>query len=370
MDYRKIIHIDMDAFFASVEQRDNPALRGIPVAIGSPEARGVVATASYEARPYGVRSAMSSKRALALCPHLVFVRPRFDVYKQVSAQMHEIFHEYTDLIEPISLDEAFLDVTVNKPGIDLAVTVALEIKQKIRDRLALTASAGISYNKFLAKIASDVRKPDGICTIHPSQASGFIAALPIERFWGVGPATAKKMHSMGIHTGLDLRNTPLEILTQSFGKSGTVYYNFARGLDNRPVTPSRIRKSVGCESTLANDVTGRQEIIEIIEELSFDLVRRLERAGFSGHTFTLKIKHQDFSQHTRSASYADTSWPRGRIVDTATALLDQYSYSRNPIRLIGLTISNPPAASHDCTDTCSHPDSDGLQLLIDFESGY
>ena len=218
MTHRKILHIDMDAFYASVEQRDNPELRGKPLAVGHAEERGVVAAASYEARRYGVHSAMSSQKAKRLCPQLIFVHGRMDVYKAVSRQIHEIFHEYTDIIEPLSLDEAFLDVTENKKGISLAVDIAKEIKQKIREQLNLVASAGVSYNKFLAKIASDYRKPDGLCTIHPEQALDFIARLPIESFWGVGPVTAKKMHLLGIRNGFQLRKCSLEMLTAHFWK--------------------------------------------------------------------------------------------------------------------------------------------------------
>ena len=222
---RKIIHIDMDAFYASVEQRDNPELRGKPLAVGHAEERGVVAAASYEARRYGVRSAMSSQKAKRLCPHLIFVPGRMEVYKSVSRRIHEIFHEYTDIIEPLSLDEAFLDVTENKAGVFLAVDIAKEIKKRIRDELNLVASAGVSYNKFLAKIASDYRKPDGLCTIHPDQAMNFIGALPIESFWGVGPVTAKKMHTLGIHNGLQLRMCSLDMLVRQFGKVGALYYD-------------------------------------------------------------------------------------------------------------------------------------------------
>ena len=235
MTHRKILHIDMDAFYASVEQRDNPELRGKPLAVGHAEERGVVAAASYEARRYGVHSAMSSQKAKRLCPQLIFVHGRMDVYKAVSRQIHEIFHEYTDIIEPLSLDEAFLDVTENKKGISLAVDIAKEIKQKIREQLNLVASAGVSYNKFLAKIASDYRKPDGLCTIHPEQALDFIARLPIESFWGVGPVTAKKMHLLGIRNGFQLRKCSLEMLTAHFGKVGALYYECARGIDERPV---------------------------------------------------------------------------------------------------------------------------------------
>lgn len=257
---RKIIHIDMDAFYASVEQRDCPELRGKPLAVGHAEERGVVAAASYEARRFGVRSAMSSQKAKRLCPQLVFVPGRMDVYKSVSRQIHEIFHEYTDLIEPLSLDEAFLDVTDNKQGILLAVDIAKEIKKRIREELSLVASAGVSYNKFLAKIASDYRKPDGLCTIHPDQALDFIANLPIESFWGVGPVTAKKMHQLGIHNGLQLRMCSLEMLIRQFGKAGTVYYDFARGIDLRPVEAVRIRKSIGCERTLEKDKIRRAHV--------------------------------------------------------------------------------------------------------------
>ena len=252
---RKIIHIDMDAFYASVEQRDNPDLRGKPIAVGHAEERGVVSAASYEARRFGVRSAMSSQKAKRLCPQLIFVRGRMEVYKEVSRQIHEVFHEYTDVIEPISLDEAFLDVTENKPGIALAVDIAKEIKQKIRERLHLVASAGVSYNKFLAKIASDYRKPDGLCTIHPDQALDFIARLPVESFWGVGPVTAKRMHALGIHNGAQLRACTEDYLVREFGKVGTLYYDFARGIDLRPVEAVRVRKSIGCERTLERDIS-------------------------------------------------------------------------------------------------------------------
>lgn len=241
----------MDAFYASVEQRDNPSLQGIPLAVGQADGRGVVAAASYEARRYGVRSAMSSSKAKKLCPGLKFVNCRFDVYKQVSASIHDIFHEYTDIIEPISLDEAFLDVTENFAGIELAVDIAREIKRKIRDRLSLVASAGVSYNKFLAKIASDYRKPDGLCVIPPQHALDFIAKMPVESFWGVGPVTAAKMHNLGIYTGEDLRKLTQGELRLYFGKAGPLYYNFARGLDNRPVEATRERKSRGVEPILS-----------------------------------------------------------------------------------------------------------------------
>ncbi|MBQ2225777.1 MAG: DNA polymerase IV, partial [Prevotella sp.] len=244
---RKIIHVDMDAFFASVEQRDNPELRGKPVAVGYDGARGVVSTASYEARKYGVHSAQAMSIAKRRCPDLIVVNGSYQRYKEVSAQIHSIFHDYTDIIEPISLDEAFLDVTQNKKGIKLAVDIAKEIKARIKSELNLTASAGVSYNKFLAKIASDYRKPDGLCTVHPDKALDFVAQLPVEKFWGVGPKTAKRMHHMGIFTGADLRNVSLNHLIEVFGKAGPVFYNFSRAIDNRPVVTDWVRKSVGCE---------------------------------------------------------------------------------------------------------------------------
>ena len=322
MTGRKIIHIDMDAFYASVEQRDNPALRGKPIAVGHAEERGVVAAASYEARRFGVPG-------------------RMEVYKSVSRQIHEIFHEYTDVIEPISLDEAFLDVTENKPGIPLAVDIAKEIKRKVRERLNLVASAGISYNKFLAKIASDYRKPDGLCTIHPAQALDFVARLPIESFWGVGPVTAKKMHTLGIHNGEQLRMQSLEMLTREFGKVGTVYYDFARGVDTRPVEAVRIRKSVGCEHTLEKDISKRSSVIIELYHAAVELVGRLEHTNFRGNTLTLKIKFHDFSQITRSMTQTKELVALDVILPLAKQLLQEVDYEHHPIRLIGLSVSNP-----------------------------
>ncbi|MDE6348295.1 MAG: DNA polymerase IV [Bacteroides sp.] len=341
MTGRKIIHIDMDAFYASVEQRDNPELRGKPIAVGSAEKRGVVSAASYEARRFGVRSAMSSLKARRLCPQLVFVPGRMEVYKSVSRQIHEIFHEYTDIIEPISLDEAFLDVTENKPGIPLAVDIAKEIKRKIRERLGLVASAGVSYNKFLAKIASDYRKPDGLCTIHPVQALECVARLPIESFWGVGPVTAKKMHALGIHNGEQLRMRSLESLMREFGKVGAIYYDFARGVDTRPVEAVRIRKSVGCEHTLEKDVSKRSSVIIELYHAVVELVSRLERTGFRGNTLTLKIKFHDFSQITRSVTQAKELVSQDVILPLAKQLLQEVDYENHPIRLIGVSVSNP-----------------------------
>ena len=336
---RKIIHIDMDAFFASVEQRDNPSLRGVPVAVGHADGRGVVAAASYEARRYGVRSAMSSAKARKLCPDLRFVDCRFDVYKKVSAQIHDIFHEYTDIIEPISLDEAFLDVTENIPGIKLAVDIAKEIKRKIRERLSLVASAGVSYNKFLAKIASDYRKPDGLCVIPPQRALDFIAAMPVESFWGVGPVTAGKMHSLGIYTGEDLRRLTLGELRLHFGKAGPQYYQFARGIDNRPVESYRIRKSVGVERTLDIDISMPEEIETLIAQLVAELLARLSRTRFTGPSLTLKVRFSDFTQLTRTISTLPDTIDGELLLAAARELLDKAALAGRPIRLMGLSVS-------------------------------
>ena len=275
---RKIIHIDMDAFYASVEQRDHPELRGLPIAVGSGQPRGVVCAASYAARRYGVRSAMSCLRARELCASLVFVPPRLEVYKEVSLQIRSIFHQYTDVVEPLSLDEAFLDVTQNKPGIELAVEIARQIKSRIREELSLVASAGVSYNKFLAKVASDYRKPDGLCTIHPDRAQWFIDRLPVEDFWGVGRVTTRRMHALGIRTGKDLRECSRDFLLRNFGKQGGVYYDFARGVDLRPVQPARIRKSVGCEHTLEQDVDTPAALLIELYHVVLDLEGRIARS--------------------------------------------------------------------------------------------
>ena len=351
---RKIIHIDMDAFYASVEQRDHPELRGKPIAVGHAEKRGVVAAASYEARKFGVRSAMSSQKAKKLCPQLIFVEGRMEVYKSVSAQMHEIFHDYTDLIEPISLDEAFLDVTENKKGIPLAVDIAKEIKQRIRQELHLVASAGVSYNKFLAKIASDYRKPDGLCTIHPDQADEFIRRLPIEAFWGVGPITAKKMHTLGIYNGDTLRKCSLEMLQRQFGKNGLIYFNFARGMDDRPVEAVRIRKSIGCEHTLEKDLSAEMSLI------------RLKAKDFKGNTLTLKVKFDDFSQITRSVSVERPLQRLDDILPLAKRLLKGVDYSQHPIRLLGLSVSNPKEEN----GMNEHISSGPVQLELEFKDDY
>lgn len=356
---RKIIHIDMDAFYASVEQRDNPELRGRPVAVGQADGRGVVATASYEARRFGVRSAMSSSKARRMCPGLVFVDCRFDVYKAVSAQVHDIFRRYTDIIEPISLDEAFLDVTTNYRDIPLAVDIAREIKRAIRDELSLVASAGVSYNKFLAKIASDYRKPDGLCVIPPERAPEFVAKMPVESFWGVGPVTAAKMHSLGIYTGEDLRRFSVPELRLHFGKASLQYYNFARGIDNRPVEVTRERKSVGCEQTLDKDITSYEDITALLSSLTDDLLGRLSRRRFEGQSLTLKVRFSDFTTITRSCPIDKEDLTAEGIFTTAKSLLEKADTEGKPIRLMGLTLSRPLHES----DRKDSP----LQLLLDFD---
>ena len=341
MKQRKIIHVDMDAFYASIEPRAHPEYRGKPIAGGRTEMRGVVAAASYEARRFGVRSAMPSMKAMKLCPKLIFTRNRMDVYKAVSAQIREIFHRYTDLVEPLSLDEAFLDVTENKPGIPLAVEIARRIKREIRQELRLTASAGVSYNKFLAKIASDYRKPDGLFTIHPSRAAEFIARLPIESFWGVGQATAARMHALSITNGAQLRERDQEFLVRHFGKIGVLFYNFARGIDERPVESSRIRKSVGCEQTYREDVTKAQALENSLPVLAEELAGRLARAGFRGNTLTLKIKFPDFVQKSRSITVPDCLTDMEDILPLARTMMEELDSGDSTFRLLGLSVSNP-----------------------------
>lgn len=331
----------MDAFFASVEQRDNPELRGRPIAVGFDGPRGVVSTASYEARPYGVHSAMSMAQAKRRCPQLIVVPTHFEKYKEVSQQIHAVFHEYTDLVEPISLDEAFLDVTDNKKGIELAVDIAKEIKQKILERTSLTASAGISFNKLLAKIASDMRKPNGIFTVHPDRALDFIGSLPVEKLWGVGPKTANRMHEMGVFTGAQLRCISCEHLVQVFGKMGRVYYDFSRGIDNRPVVVAYERKSVGCERTFLEDLHIDTKIIIELYHIVLELVERIERKDFRGRTLTLKLKWDATTQITRSLTQEKVLRTKDDILPLAKRLLKDTEYHDRPIRLMGLSVSSP-----------------------------
>ena len=332
----------MDAFFASVEQRDNPELRGKPIAVGFDGPRGVVSTASYEARKFGVHSAQSIAQAKQRCPGLIIVPCRHEHYKEVSQQIHRIFQEYTDLIEPISIDEAFLDVTHNKKGINLAVDIAQEIKVRIKEETQLTASAGISYCKFLAKVASDYRKPNGMTVIHPDKALDFIADLPIEKFWGIGSKTAARMHSMGIFTGYDLRKVSETHLVEVFGKVGTIYHNFSLGIDVRKVETDSVRKSVGCERTFAEDIASRTILLIELYHAVLELVERIAKASFSGRTLTLKIKYGDFRQITRSISVDSYLITKTDILPIAKSLLSQISVSPiMKVRLLGLSVSNP-----------------------------
>ncbi|GAB3925076.1 DNA polymerase IV [Mucilaginibacter myungsuensis] len=340
--HRKIIHIDMDAFYASVEQRDNPDLRGKALVVGgSPEGRGgVVATASYEARKFGVRSAMPSKTAQRLCPHVIFVRPRFDVYKDVSRHIREIFSRYTDIIEPLSLDEAYLDVTEDKLGIGSAIEIAQQIKQAIKDELQLTASAGVSINKFVAKIASDINKPDGLKFIGPSSIEPFMEALPVEKFYGVGKVTAAKMMAMGLHSGADLKKLTEDEMSRHFGKAGKFYYQIVRGIDNRAVQPHRETKSMGAEDTFPYDLTEIDEMYTELDKIAETVVKRLERYNLQGRTITLKVKYSDFRQITRNQSFAKPVGDLKTIAATAKSLLLNSGVDDVKIRLLGISLSN------------------------------
>ncbi|MBB5437922.1 DNA polymerase-4 [Pedobacter sp. AK017] len=339
---RKIIHIDMDSFYASVEQRDHPDLMGKAIAVGgSPEGRGgVVATASYEARKFGVHSAMPSKQALKLCPHLIFVYPRFAVYKEVSKQIRTIFQRYTDLIEPLSLDEAYLDVTNDKLGIGSAIDIARQIKQAIKDELKLTASAGISINKFVSKIASGMNKPDGLTFVGPSGIERFIAQLPVEKFHGVGKVTAGKMKLRGLHKGADLKKLTETELINLFGKSGRFFYNIVRGIDNRPVEPNQETKSISAEDTFSYDLTKFEEMNPEIEKIANVVFKRMKQYGLAGRTVTLKVKFSDFKQITRSKSSAEGISELNVILDIARSLLAGIDFTSRSVRLLGLSLSN------------------------------
>lgn len=348
---RKIIHVDMDAFYASVEQRDNPELRGKPVAVGGSAARGVVAAASYEARAFGVRSALPSVTAKRRCPDLIFVKPRFDVYRAVSAQIQRIFAEHTDLIEPLSLDEAYLDVTENKQNMPVATDIATMIRARIKEVTGLNASAGISYCKFLAKMASDLNKPNGQAVITPKMGPEFVADLPVKKFHGVGPATAAKMQRLGIETGADLREKPLTFLQEHFGKSGSWYYRIARGIDERPVQPNRPRKSVGAEDTFVADIfdldSARAELVRLAEKVW----RHCEAKEITGRTVTLKVKFADFQQITRSRTLPRFIGGADEMIDVSQSMLADLFPLEKGIRLLGVTLS-----SLDAVDSGAAPD--------------
>ena len=337
---RKIIHVDMDAFYASVEQRDDPQLRGKPVAVGGSRERGVVAAASYEARKFGVRSAMPSVTARRQCPDLIFVKPRFEVYKTISQQIRSIFAEHTRIIEPLSLDEAYLDVTENYQGIPLARDIALTIRAKIKKETGLNASAGISYNKFLAKLASDHRKPNGQYVIPPEMGPTFVETLPVGKFHGIGPATAAKMHALGLSTGLDIRNQTLPFLEAHFGKSGIFYYWISRGIDERPVRANRIRKSVGAENTFATDLTDFDALVAELQPLIEKVWRHCESTGNRGRTVTLKVKFADFEIISRSRSIPGTVSSRSELEQLSITLLQSEMPLPKPVRLLGVSLSS------------------------------
>ena len=337
---RRIIHIDMDAFYASVEQRDDPTLRGVPVAVGGAGARGVVAAASYEARKFGVHSAMSSVSARRKCPELVFVSPRFDVYRAVSQQIRAIFARYTSLIQPLSLDEAYLDVTAPLVDRGSATAIAEEIRAAIRLETGLTASAGVSYNKFLAKLASDYRKPDGLFVITPSMGRAFVAELPVGKFHGVGPVTAAKMSRLGIHTGLDLRRQRRGFLKAQFGKAGDYFYHLARAEDDRPVVANRLRKSLGVETTFARDLLLWEEVAPALEPVLAKLWAAYSRHGLTARTVTVKIKFANFQQITRARSCSEAITSRAIIEQLALAILQPHFPPPRGVRLLGVTLSN------------------------------
>ncbi|NID10295.1 DNA polymerase IV [Fibrella aestuarina] len=359
--YRKIIHVDMDAFYASVEQRDDPALRGKPIAVGGSRERGVVAAASYEARVFGVRSAMPSSTARRKCPELLFVKPRFEVYKAVSQQIRSVFAEYTPLIEPLSLDEAYLDVTDNLKQLASATQIARQIKDAIKEATGLTASAGVSYNKFLAKLASDYRKPDGLFVIKPSQGLAFVETLRVSQFHGIGPATAAKMNQLGIATGLDLRRQTEAFLVRHFGKAGHFYHAIANAIDDRPVRPDRERKSIGSETTFSTDLSDWDDLIDGLHGPIADLWQDCQRLKSTGRTLTVKIKYADFQQITRSRSFGSPIASESQLTYLAHELLQAQMPFPKGVRLLGVSLSNL-----ESTDGTISRSEVGKQLEIGF----
>lgn len=349
---RRVIHIDMDAFYASVEQRDNPKLKGKPVIVGgSPHSRGVVATCSYEAREYGIHSAMPSKLAYKRCPYAIFVRPRFDVYRQVSSQIREIFFRYTNLVEPLSLDEAYLDVTENKMNIKYATQIAKMIKNDILKEVGLTSSAGVSYNKFLAKLASDYKKPNGLTVITPENKQDFLDNLPINKFFGIGKVTEKHLRNLGINNGYDLRQLDLKQLESIFKNRGYTFYQLARGIDNRVVEPYRERKSVGSEMTLAQSLDlDSEDVLNTLDEICEDVSKRLDYSEKVGKTITLKIKYDDFTQITRSISLEHPIYNKEDIQMNVYNLFKNLDILDKKIRLLGVTVSNLSDKNNECTN--------------------
>lgn len=361
--YRKIIHVDMDAFYASVEQMDNPDLQGKPLAVGGSEIRGVVSAASYEARKFGVRSAISGIQAKKLCPDLIFVRPRFDRYKEISKKIRKIFHDYTDLVEPLSLDEAYLDVTENKKGNPSATLIAQEIRKRIFEEVGLTASAGISVNKFVAKIASDHNKPNGQKTVNPDEVEAFLEKLDIKKFYGVGKVTAEKMYQLGIFTGYNLKQKPLEYLEKHFGNSGFHYYQICRGIHNSAVKPNRKIKSVGAERTFGENLSSEIFMEERLQSIAKELEKRLQKSKISGKTITLKIKYSDFTLQTRSKTLPYFVSDKNIILDVAKDLLYQERL-RNSVRLLGISIHN--LNNEEKTKTELPQKSVSVQLKFEF----
>jgi DNA polymerase-4 len=337
--FRKIIHVDMDAFYASVAELDNPELRGKAIAVGGSEERGVVSAASYEARKFGVKSAMSSFLAKQKCPHLIFVKSDFERYKELSVKIRAVFYEYTDLVEPLSLDEAYLDVTENKKGNPSANEIAREIRERIYTETGLRASAGISINKFIAKVASDINKPNGQKTIHPGEVLQFLEELPVNKFYGVGKVTASKMYNLGIFKGKDLKKKPLEELVKSFGKSGTHYYNIVRGIHNSAVKPNRIRKSIAAERTFSENLSSEIFMIERLDKIADELEKRMKKTDTKGKTITLKIKYSDFTQQTRSKTKTNFMQTKKEFFPVVKELLYQDKLV-NSVRLLGLSFGN------------------------------
>jgi DNA polymerase IV len=361
--YRKIIHVDMDAFYASVEQMDNPELKGKPLAVGGSEIRGVVSAASYEARKFGVRSAISGIQAKKLCPDLIFVPPRFDRYKEISKQIRKIFLDYTDLVEPLSFDEAYLDVTENKKGNPSATLIAQEIRKRIFDEVGLTASAGISVNKFVAKIASDYNKPNGQKTVNPDEVESFLEKLDVKKFYGVGKVTAEKMYQLGIFTGYDLKQKPIEYLEKNFGNSGMHYFQIVRGIHNSAVKPNRKIKSVGSERTFGENLSSEIFMEERLLSIAKELEKRLQKSKISGKTITLKIKYSDFTLQTRSKTLPYFVNDKHIIVDVAKDLLYQERL-KNSVRLLGISVHN--LNNEEKTKTELPQKSVSVQLKFEF----
>ncbi len=365
ISHRKIIHVDMDAFYASVEQMDNPELKGKPIAVGGGSKRGVVSAASYEARKFGVRSAMPGFKARRLCPELIFVKPRFDRYKEISQRIRKIFFEYTDLVEPLSLDEAYLDVTQNKKGNPSATLIAQEIRQRIFDEVGLSASAGISINKFIAKVASDYNKPNGQKTVNPEEVIEFLENLDVKKFYGVGKVTRAKMYEMGIYTGKDLKSKSQEFLTQHFGKSGSQYYRIVRGIHLSEVKPNREPKSLAAERTFSENISSEIYMLERLENIAEELQKRLKHSKVAGRTVTLKIKYSDFTLQTRSKTLPYFVSDAAILLDTAKELLYQEKM-RDSVRLLGISLSNLNTGKEKKKEEKEEKEFEVIQLKFDF----